>query len=108
DADTSSSNALQPGTHTIAVLGNQVGATFGLAQDPQSQAIFAAAFTKRHSGYGPGGTGAIYKIDPATISSTLLVDLNAVFGPGTVGENFRAGYASQDAYLDDGGNTGWD
>jgi len=75
---------------------NQIGATFGVAYSRAANSIFAAAFTKRHTAFGPGGTGAIYKIDlngdePTTpitsTSATNFVDLNALFGANTAGEN---------------------
>lgn len=44
----------------------QVGTTFGLAYQRSTKTLFAAAFTKRHSGFGVGGPGAIYAIAPGT------------------------------------------
>lgn len=46
-------------------LAKQLGAVWGLAWNPQTQTIYAAAFMKRHAGFGPGGPGAIYQITPA-------------------------------------------
>jgi hypothetical protein len=43
----------------------QLGAVWGLAWNPQTQTIYAAAFMKRHIGFGPGGPGAIYQITSA-------------------------------------------
>jgi SdrD B-like domain len=67
---------------------NQIGTTFGLAWDPYRQNLFAAAFMRRHAGFGPFGTGAIYKVaGPGTgaKSVSLWADLNALFGAGTAG-----------------------
>jgi hypothetical protein len=40
----------------------QVGSVFGLAYRRSTDTLYAAAFMKRHTGIGPGGTGAIYQI----------------------------------------------
>ncbi len=74
-----------PPTHTFEVPGGQAGTTWGLAWRPSSQSLFAAAFMKRHSGFGPGGTGAIYLIDTNTGAASPFVNLNTLFGPGTAG-----------------------
>lgn len=67
---------------------NQVGPTFGLAWQRSSGSLFASAFMKRHTGFGPGGTGAIYRIaNPlsATPTVSLFLDFNALLGAGTTG-----------------------
>ena len=71
----------------IAATVGQIGATWGIAYQRETKSIFAGAFYKRHSGFGPGGPGAIYKIaagpDGAfgTGDDTVgtFVDLNALF-----------------------------
>lgn len=40
----------------------QLGSVWGLAWNPQTQTIYAAAFMRRHAGFGPSGPGAIYQI----------------------------------------------
>lgn len=37
------------------------GSVFGLAWQKESRILLSAAYLKRHSGFGPGGIGAIYK-----------------------------------------------
>lgn len=75
---------------------DEIGATFGVAYSRPANALFAAAFLKRHTAFGPSGTGAIYKIElngtvpTAPISNTgvaPIVDLNALFGANTAGAN---------------------
>ncbi|MEL7161268.1 MAG: SdrD B-like domain-containing protein, partial [Bacteroidota bacterium] len=75
---------------------NQIGSTFGVAYSRAANSLLSAAFTKRHTAFGPSGTGAIYKIDlngdrlTQPISSTgvsTLVDLNSLFGANTAGAN---------------------
>ncbi len=41
----------------------EVGTTFGLAYSTPEHALYAAAFHKRQTRFGPGGPGAIYRID---------------------------------------------
>ncbi len=48
---------------------NQIGTTFGNAYSRQARKIFLSAFMKRHTGFGPLGTGGIYMIDPDKNSS---------------------------------------
>ncbi|OWK43206.1 hypothetical protein FRUB_02805 [Fimbriiglobus ruber] len=55
-----------PTPSTLATV-SQVGATWGLtyapsASDPGVGTVYAAAFFKKHSDFGPGGAGAIYQI----------------------------------------------
>ena len=59
--------------------GSEVGATWGMAYQRSSKFIFTSALLKRHSGFGNGGPGAIYKIDVSggTQVTSLFVDLNA-------------------------------
>ena len=67
-------------TSTELAITSAVGSTWGLAYQGSSNSLFAAAFLKRHSGMGPSGTGAIYKITPVpggTPVVSLLIDLNA-------------------------------
>ncbi|MBX7144053.1 MAG: hypothetical protein K1X79_06355 [Oligoflexia bacterium] len=55
---------------------SQIGPTWGTAFQRSSNLLFVSAFQKRHVGYGPGGTGAIYKIDRSgTPTASLFVDL---------------------------------
>ena len=74
-----------------STLSSNVGATWGLAWQRNSNTLFAAAMAKRHSSFGPGGSGAIYKlsIDPTTgVASavSLFVDMATITGgPGDTG-----------------------
>ncbi len=42
----------------------QVGAVFGLAWDDERGSLYASAYHKRGVPFGPGGPGAIYRVDP--------------------------------------------
>jgi uncharacterized repeat protein (TIGR01451 family) len=67
----------------------EIGSTYGLAFQKSSRSLFAAAFYKRGSGFGPGGPGAIYRVVPGadqtfgTADDTVstFLDLGAAAGP---------------------------
>ena len=69
---------------------DEVGSVYGLDFESNSQNIYASTYTKTHAGYGPGGAGAIYQIPITDLNNatagtpTEYVDLNAIFGAGTV------------------------
>lgn len=54
------------GPHHMLAGHDRVGAVWGLAYNPAERALFAAAFRKRGVALGPGGPGAIYRVDMAT------------------------------------------
>lgn len=59
---------------------NAIGATYGLAYHRRTSSLFAGAFLKYATGFGPGGPGAIYKIDTLGNASTFMI-LNAGTDP---------------------------
>ena len=92
-----------PATHTLAVPHSAVGTTWGLGYRQLSQTIYAAAYMKKYTGFGPSGTGAIYRMGTTGSTASLFADLNAIFGAGTAGadpHNFNDPL--------DNGNTSWD
>ena len=64
----------------------------GLGYQRQSGSLFAGAFLKRHAGFGPGGSGAIYRLDRGGDGSfgtgddavSTFLDLEAL-APGAAG-----------------------
>ncbi|MCA0353764.1 MAG: hypothetical protein LCH85_17360 [Chloroflexi bacterium] len=82
-------NSPAPGVDSPAptdlAFGAETGPTFGLAWQRSSRSLFASAVMKRHVGFGPSGTGAIYRITPSPRTVSLFLDLNTVFGAGTAG-----------------------
>ena len=85
----SSGSSTSPDSEAQAV---QIGSTFGLAYQRSSDTMFAAAYQKRHAGYGSAdSTGAIYAIqnpgDGLTTGVSLFVDLNALYGSAVFGTN---------------------
>lgn len=113
DDDTNRDNYRVPDTNTLSITHSQIGSTWGLSYDAARDRIFAAAFTKRFSGFGPGGPGAIYAINGVTSSTSVsvLADLNALFPSDLpAGANYR-GTSPNDQFFIDGdglaGNVGW-
>lgn len=81
--ETSSGTTTAPITATTM---SAIGATWGLAWQRSSNSLFAGTIAKRHTGFGPLGSGGIYRIvlNPATgalLSVTPFVDLDALI-PG--------------------------
>ncbi|MCX6046059.1 MAG: carboxypeptidase regulatory-like domain-containing protein [Chloroflexi bacterium] len=60
-------------------------ATWGLAYQRTSKTLFVAAVQRRHSGYGPLGSGGIYAVDMAGVTPavTNFANLNTVAGINT-------------------------
>lgn len=73
-------------------LAKDVGSVFGLGWHPASNSLFAAAYMKPWTGFGSGGTGAIYRtnmVDPANPITSVYADLNQIFPatPATAGDD---------------------
>lgn len=60
---------------TLNVTMQTLGTTYGLAYNRISREVYVGAYFKRNAGFGPSGTGAIYRINPATgaVIGTLTV-----------------------------------
>ncbi len=67
--------------YTQRAQATDIGSTWGLAYHRTSSTLFAAAFMKRHAGFGPGGPGAIYAVDQDTGAISLFTTLNAGTDP---------------------------
>ena len=66
----------------------EIGSTYGLSVNPTTNTAYVAAYMKRHSGFGPSGTGAIYEVDLDLVNPPVVVaDLNAIYGANTAGIN---------------------
>ena len=82
---------------TVLARHRDIGSTFGLAYQREADAVFASAFYKRASGFGPGGPGAIYRI-----SSTGAISIHATIPNAGAGlHNFNATASYESAYYDD-------
>lgn len=87
----------QPTTHATTIAANQVGVTWGLAYARATQRLYAGAYMKKHSGFGPGGPGAVYVINPIgnTVAATFSVP-NAISNTHNTAD-----------YQTDNGNLSW-
>ena len=56
---------------------DEIGAVYGLAWDNARSALYASAYHKRGVPFGPGGPGAIYRIEPGTGASSLFATVSA-------------------------------
>ncbi len=52
--------------HYVLADYGEVGATYGVAYDSPRRHLYAAAYHKRAAPHGPGGPGAVYRVDLAT------------------------------------------
>jgi Mg-chelatase subunit ChlD len=52
--------------HYVLADYGEVGATYGVAYDARRRHVYAAAYHKRAAPHGPGGPGAVYRVDLAT------------------------------------------
>jgi protocatechuate 3,4-dioxygenase beta subunit len=92
DGDPDPTNYLNPTTHNLSVRQDNVGTTWGLAYDSSRNTIYAAAFMKRHSGFGPGGPGAIYRTGISGTTASVYANLNTIYGDfpaGNLNDVFR-------------------
>jgi|GEM_PF-2293807 len=70
-------------TKQVVASYSEVGTVWGLAYNPYTKKLYAAAFLKRHCDLSPDGLGAIYEIDlttPTTAGAgtpTLWMNLNS-------------------------------
>ncbi len=91
-------------THPILANEAQAGTTWGLAYARGTRQLFAGAFMKKHTGYGPGGTGAIYSINRNNGAVSVAANLNTIFGANTAGANTH----NPADYNRDNDNLSWD
>lgn len=59
----------------------QVGSCWGVAYQRETKKLFTSAVLRRHSGFGPGGTGAIYVLDASNPMATTvagIIDFDAL------------------------------
>ncbi len=85
DGDPTLNNYLNPTAHNLNVRQDNIGTTWGLAYDSTKNTIYAAAFMKRHSGFGPGGPGAIYQTGISGTTASIYANLNTIFGDSPAG-----------------------
>jgi hypothetical protein len=107
-SQTDEAGVADPEDHALALTDTQTGTTWGAGYQRQTRSIFLGAFTKRHAGYGPGGIGAIYRVDRNSGTVSTFLDFATLF-PGSVGENPHEVDATEpsgfDYFIDE---TAWD
>lgn len=88
--DGSSTNSADyDGPHPVLATTQQVGSVHGLAYDAVANTLYAAAFMKRHSAFGPAGPGAIYRLDlDSDAVTTFATVANAGSDPHPVGTDY--------------------
>ncbi len=75
---------------TQVASAGQIGVTFGIAYQRQTQNLFEGAYVRRHAGLGPNGIAAIYN------GPNLFVDLGAVTGFNGAGTDGRPAVPNYD------------
>ncbi len=78
-----------PTTHATMIPANQLGTAYGLDYQRTSGLLYTSAYMKRHSGFGPGGIGAIYAVDPGANTASVYTNLDTLFGAGTTGPDLH-------------------
>lgn len=87
-----------PTVNPLDIAANQVGTTYGLAYARRTRTVYAAAFFKRHAGFGPQGPSAVYRVSRS--GSGSVTGFFAVPGVTTNAHDTTN-------YNRDNGNTGW-
>ncbi len=75
-------------TPVTLATNKEIGSVFGLEYQRATRMLYLAAYTKVYAGFGPGGPGAIYQIDPSTGGATVFATI-----PNAGSLPARAGYA---------------
>lgn len=92
--------------HDLFARSDDVGAVWGMAYQGASNSLFVSAFMKRHIGFGPGGPGAIYRIDLDTNTTSTFVTLGAGSDPHPQGTSDPLVWARDAASWDAVGKIG--
>lgn len=104
---TTASDYDPPTTHSMMLVANQVGTTWGLAYARSTRRVYAAAYYKRHTGFGKGADGTINTADDAGAIYVINPVTNTVVNTFTV-PNATTNPHNTSNYQTDNGNTGWD
>lgn len=81
---TTSQNSSWPAPTNIASA-NDIGASYGVAYHKKSNSVFIGSYLKYATSFGPGGIGAIYKLNALSNTTSLFLDLNSYFGTPVAG-----------------------
>jgi hypothetical protein len=106
-SSTTSADYDRPSTHSLQLLANQIGTTFGLAYARLTNRVYASAMYKRHTGFGRGKDGVINTADDAEAIYIINPSTNAVVDTLTVPSATTNPHNTRN-YMTDNGNAGWD
>lgn len=87
-----------PTVWPLSLEASEVGTTWGVAYARKTRRVFAAAYFKRHAGFGPGGPNAIYVVNRTGTGSVT----NTWTVPGTATNAHNTA-----DYNRDNNDTGW-
>ncbi|MEL6973395.1 MAG: SdrD B-like domain-containing protein, partial [Bacteroidota bacterium] len=93
------------GQNTYIAQSHEIGSVYGVAQHRRADKIFVGAVLRRHMGFGPSGSGAIYIMDEDGSNRSLFIDLNqAPISTGNITRDLSSGGTnpSRDADAFDG------
>lgn len=72
-----------PSPPSYVANNGQIGTTWGLAYQRATDQLFVGAAQRRHTGFGPGGTGMIYRVGADGTGYQQFFDVNSVAGVST-------------------------
>ncbi len=87
---------------------NTIGSVWGMAYNKYTKTLFATAFMKRHSGFGPKGISGLYVVqnaDASGLGTVTGINLQTLLGINAGTEPTRKFASSKTQPADDGGNT---
>ena len=94
-----------PTVNTNLANESQTGTVYGTAYQKSTRTIFQSAYMKRHAGFGPLGTGGIYKIDMSSGAPVFSQYINVQSIGLNTGTDPRAGLYT---LPNNGGTPHWD
>ena len=87
---------------------NKIGSVWGMAYNKYNKTLFATAFMKRHSGFGPQGISGLYVVqnaDASGLGTVTGINLQTLLGINAGIEPTRNFAVDKTQPSDDGGNT---
>lgn len=87
---------------------NKIGSVWGMAYNKYNKTLFATAFMKRHSGFGPKGISGLYVVQNADangLGTVTGINLQTLLGIDAGTEPTRNFAVDKTQSSDDGGNT---
>ncbi len=104
--DTTVSNYDNPLTHSLTTTAATIGTINSLEYNRLTNRLYAAAYFKRHSGFGPGADGVLNNSDDPGSIYVVNPSTSAVVTTFTVPNATTNSHDTGD-YATDNGDTGW-